>query len=413
MKKILHFSKLFVPAAVFSLAVILSGVVVLFTKGINLGIDFRPGLVTEIRIAPSAVDITYAGSAAVNVQISAQQIDFVVNGAGADNRTVSFPFAKYPDMGSLAAAMNEIEDVAAVLNVSAETPSAGVFANSQQSSVLSDFPYSLHIIDLSRDIITADDMRETLSGIGNVSVKILGADEENCFQIRVGDEEGDPEMSKKTLAQIADAVSEKYGAENFALIQTDFVGSQFSKSLVWQSALLVAVTLVLIWVYAWIRFNWDFAFGAVFAIIHDVLIMFSFIAWSQMEFTSTTIAAILTIVGYSINDTVVVLDRVRENVRMLRVKNITDINFTEILDISQSEVFGRTIITTVTTLLAVFSLFFFTSGSMKDFALALIVGMISGVYSTIYISGAFISFARRNWQPSGTVAAASGTIQSV
>ena len=103
----------------------------------------------------------------------------------------------------------------------------------------------------------------------------------------------------------------------------------------------------------------------------------------------------MTIIGYSINDTVVVLDRVRENIKLLKVKNIK-----ELLDISQSEMLSRTIITTVTTMLATVSLFVFTTGSMKNFALALIVGMLSGVYSTIYIAGAFIALARRNWKPS-------------
>ena len=165
--------------------------------------------------------------------------------------------------------------------------------------------------------------------------------------------------------------------------------------MVTSSAILVILTLALIWVYATIRFKWDFALGAILAIIHDALIMVTFIAWTQMEFDSLTVAAILTIIGYSINDTVVVLDRVRENIKLLKVKNIK-----ELLDISQSEMLSRTVITTVTTMLATVSLFVFTTGSMKNFALALIVGMLSGVYSTIYIAGAFIALARRNWKPS-------------
>ena len=106
-----------------------------------------------------------------------------------------------------------------------------------------------------------------------------------------------------------------------------------------------------------------------------------------MEFNSTTIAAILTIVGYSINDTVVVFDRIRENIRLN-----PKLSLVNVLDLAQTEVLSRTIITTVTTMLAAVSLYVFTSGSMKDFALALLVGMTSGVYSTIYIAGACITF---------------------
>ena len=123
--------------------------------------------------------------------------------------------------------------------------------------------------------------------------------------------------------------------------------------------------------------------------------MVAFIAWTGLEMNSTMIAAILTIIGYSINDTIVVLDRVRENMKTVKVTK-----FTELLDLSQTEILGRTVITTVTTLLAVFALYIFTSGSMKEFALALIVGMISGVYSTIMIASAFIALVRRHWKPS-------------
>ena len=156
--------------------------------------------------------------------------------------------------------------------------------------------------------------------------------------------------------------------------------------------------MALICVYATIRFKWDLALAAVLAIIHDALIMVAFVTFTQMEFSSITVAAILTIIGYSINDTVVVLDRIRENIKICNLKS-----FKDIWDLSQSEMISRTIITTVTTLLAVLSLYIFTTGSMKDFALVLAVGMISGVYSTIYIAGSFACLCRRNWKPSDEV----------
>jgi len=189
-----------------------------------------------------------------------------------------------------------------------------------------------------------------------------------------------------------------FGEENLAVISTDFVGSRFSKSLAQQAVWLVLATLVLIWVYAAFRFRWDFAVGAVLAIMHDALIMVAFVVWSRMQFNSTTIAAILTIIGYSINDTVVVFDRIRENMKFHPEMNITDI-----LNLSQTEMLGRSIITTVTTMLAVTSLFVFTTGDMKSFALALLVGMTSGVYSTIFIASAFISFIGRFRKDAGLI----------
>ena len=238
-------------------------------------------------------------------------------------------------------------------------------------------------------------MREIFSVIPDSQVKKIGKDFEDNFQIRVGDDGSDPAISEKIQNQISELLAENFGANNYVVVKTDFIAAQFSSSLVSSSAILVLLTLALIWVYATIRFKWDFALGAVLAIIHDALIMVTFIAWTQMEFDSLTVAAILTIIGYSINDTVVVLDRVRENLKLLKVKSMK-----ELLDISQTEMIRRTIITTVTTLLAAVSLFIFTTGSMKNFALALIVGMISGVYSTIYIAGAFIATVRKNWKPS-------------
>jgi preprotein translocase subunit SecF len=115
--------------------------------------------------------------------------------------------------------------------------------------------------------------------------------------------------------------------------------------------------------------------------------MVTFLVWTKMEFNITTIAAILTILGYSINDTVVVFDRMKETRRIY-----PDYAFVDILNRAITETLSRTVITTITTMLAVISLFIFTSGAMKDFALALIVGMLSGVYSTIFIASGFVYF---------------------
>jgi preprotein translocase subunit SecF len=163
------------------------------------------------------------------------------------------------------------------------------------------------------------------------------------------------------------------------------VGSRFSKNLTDQAGMLLGLTLLLILAYSSVRFKPQFAIGAVLAIIHDGLIMVAFVVWSRMEFNTTTIAAILTILGYSINDTIVIFDRIRETRRIY-----PDDPFVTVLNRSLTETLGRTVITTVTTMLAVIFLFVFTTGSMKDFALTLLVGMISGVYSTIFIASGFV-----------------------
>ena len=203
---------------------------------------------------------------------------------------------------------------------------------------------------------------------------------------------GSYEYAKQFYEEAYHFIVEKFGADNVATVKTDFVGSQMSSSLAVKSIVLAFVTLLLIWLYATIRFHWDFALGSIIALVHDCLIMFTFITWTQIEFSTTTLAAILTIFGYSINATVVILDRLRENTKTLDTKN-----FSDILNISISETMTRSIITTVTTLFAAIALLVFTKGSIKTFAEVLTVGLVSGCYSSIFISSGFIEFVRRNW----------------
>lgn len=400
MKKIIHFSKAFVFCTILSLLIIASGVYRVCTKGINFGIDFKPGLIEEVKIAPAEIALSYSGAANISVQLSAQELSLVVSGVGAQNETFEFPYYQYPTVGELAKGIEEkASDVKVTLLSDGKKSSEGCLLNSELTSVLSATPVYIHLVDDSVVTISTDEMRALLSDIPDAQVKLIGNDKDDSFQIRVGDDGSDSQMSKNIQELISQKLSDKFGANNYVVVKADYIGAKFSNNLVFSSAILVILTLALIWVYATIRFKWDFALGAVLAIIHDALIMVTFISWTQMEFDSLTIAAILTIIGYSINDTVVVLDRVRENIKLIKVDK-----FKDYLDISQSEMIKRTIITTITTMLAAFSLFFFTTGSMKNFALALIVGMISGVYSTIYITGSIISLVRRNWKPSDAIA---------
>jgi preprotein translocase subunit SecF len=221
--------------------------------------------------------------------------------------------------------------------------------------------------------------------------------------IRLEDSEiGD--TGRAPAERIISTLESNFGEGEVALIRSDYVGSRFSKNLTDQAGILLALTLVLILIYSSIRFKPQYAIGAVLAIIHDGLIMVAFVVWSRIEFNTTTIAAILTILGYSINDTIVIFDRIRETRRIS-----PDDVFVDILDRSLTETLSRTIITTLTTMLAVVSLFIFTTGSMKDFALTLLVGMVSGVYSTIFIASGFVNFweVRKNRQAKNRLAAPS------
>ena len=134
-------------------------------------------------------------------------------------------------------------------------------------------------------------------------------------------------------------------------------------------------------IYIWIRFEWQFSIGAIAAVFHDVIITLGFFSFLSLEINLSIVAAVLTIVGYSMNDTVVIFDRVREN-----LKKLSDIKIYEITNISINETLSRTIITSVTTLLALMSIFIFGGAILKGFSFAMILGVIVGTYSSIYIA---------------------------
>lgn len=398
MKKVIRFSKYVIPAVVVSSVLILSGLFPILTKGINFGIDFKPGLVSEVQIVPAAMELSYNGAAAVSVEVNSADVSLVISGVGAENETRVYPFDQYKTVGELVAAMSEVAGLTAVA-VDPQALTTGLFVNSASSPVLSSTVYRLFSGEKGQ-LADVEAVRDALSSLEDVSVKIAGEGASEVFQIRIGaaDNANIAQGSAGMQENLNFALSQAFGEENIAIIKTDFIGAQYSQSLIMQSVILVVAALFLIWIYATIRFKWDFALASVIAIIHDALIIIAFIAWTQMEFSTTTLAAILTILGYGINDTVVVLDRVRENVKKINTKK-----FMDIIDISQTECFGRTMITTVTTMLAVTALVIFTSGSIHDFAIALMIGMVSSAYSTIMITSAFLSITRKNWKPSDEV----------
>jgi len=387
MKKTIKFSKLFGVMVVLSTALIISGIVGLFTKGINFGIDFQAGFIEKVRFAPSAFILAYNGEKNIQVAQNSQGIDVTVISVDTENKVISFKYTDYPTVGQfIEAIQQQVDGIKATVLAKADTPLQSVFITSETSRITAE-PFRAHYIPEQIQTIDTDEVRHALASIPSVSVQQVGEARDRSFQIRLPDNGTYTNANAELRALINTALVNAYEADNFAVLSTDFVGSRFSASLARQAVLLVIGALFLIFIYALVRFQWTFALGAVLALVHDVLIMITFIVWTQMEFNSTTIAAILTIVGYSINDTVVVFDRIRENIRLNPKLALVDV-----LDLAQTEVLSRTIITTVTTMLAAISLYAFTSGSMKDFALALLVGMTSGVYSTIYIAGACITF---------------------
>lgn len=391
MQKTIKFSRLFVPCAILSLVLIIFGVAGLFTKGINFGIDFKAGFIEKVKIAPTAFTLTYDGAKTVVYSQSNDGIDIVSTSVDGDSEALTFPFEQYKTIRSFAEALKDFEGLGLQLSAPEETLLSSVFIGSQTLPRLSNTPFRVYYLPEGSKEISTDEVRNALASVASAAVQQVGNPADRTFQIRLPDDGQYEDANAELRKIISEALNNTYGEDNIAVLSTDFVGSRFSGSLAKQSAWLVLGALILIFVYAMFRFRWDFALGAIFALIHDSLIMLAFIVWVRMEFNSTTIAAILTIIGYSINDTVVIFDRIRENIGLNPKENCVDI-----LDFSLTEVLGRTVITTLTTMLAVVALYVFTDGSMKDFALALLVGMVSGIYSSIYIATFCIALFGKN-----------------
>ncbi len=167
------------------------------------------------------------------------------------------------------------------------------------------------------------------------------------------------------------------------------VGPKVSSELLKSSLVAISLSLAAMLIYVWIRFEWQFSLGAILALFHDVILTLGIFSLFSIEVNLSIVAAVLTIVGYSMNDTVVIYDRVREN-----LKKLPDVKIFELTNISINETLSRTIITSATTLLALFSIFIFGGEILKGFSLAMILGVIFGTYSSIYIANPILVYLR-------------------
>ncbi len=218
-------------------------------------------------------------------------------------------------------------------------------------------------------------MRERLSGlgVGEVALQTFGAP--NDVLIRVQRQEGDEKAQAAAIETIKQALGEGYEYR-----RTEFVGPKVGEQLREDAVWAVSLSILAIAAYIWLRFEWPFAVGALVATFHDVVATFGFFSILGLNFDLTIVAAILTIAGYSINDTVVIYDRVRENMRKYKALSIFDL-----LNLSVNETLPRTLLTGGTTLLAVTALYFLGGEVLEGFALAMIFGVLIGTYSSIYV----------------------------
>jgi len=226
---------------------------------------------------------------------------------------------------------------------------------------------SLNITDLRKSFKNLD--------LGDVSVKKFGKDNDYVvkFEKKQSIEENFIENIKIELRKDIGNV--------FEFRRVESVGPKVSAELLKSGVIAIALSLGAMLIYIWIRFEWQFSLGAIAALFHDIIITLGFFSMFSLEINLSIVAAVLTIVGYSMNDTVVIFDRVREN-----LKKFSDIKIYDITNISINETLSRTIITSMTTLLALLSIFIFGGAILKGFSFAMILGVIVGTYSSIYIA---------------------------
>lgn len=193
-----------------------------------------------------------------------------------------------------------------------------------------------------------------------------------------------PEPGKES-AQLSESAMQALRAQNPAveMRRVEFVGPQIGEELAEQGGLAMIYALIGIFIYIIVRFQWRFAPGAVIATVHDVVIILGLFSFFQLEFDLTVLAAVLAVIGYSLNDTIVVYDRIRENFRRIRKASSY-----EVINIAINQTMSRTIMTGLTTLLVVVALYYFGGGTIHNFSLALIIGILVGTYSSIYVASA-------------------------
>ena len=244
------------------------------------------------------------------------------------------------------------------------------------------------LIELRSNNIEASSIREILKNmdLGDVNVKKFG--KEGDYLIKV-EQKGN---NNKLIPEIKKNLSENLNSEiNFRRVEN--VGPKVSSELLQSGIIAISLSLAAMLFYIWIRFEWQFSIGSIIALFHDVIITLGIFSFLSLEINLSIIAAALTIVGYSMNDTVVIYDRIRENLNKYHKLDINDI-----ANLSINETLARTIITSVTTLLALLSIFILGGEILRGFSFAMILGVLIGTYSSIFVASPMLKFFKVNYK---------------
>ena len=239
------------------------------------------------------------------------------------------------------------------------------------------------------------DLRATLldADLGSFALQSFGDESTHEYLVTLSQDDSENGATDENSARkVESALHIKYPSAEVRRVES--VGPQVGEELKLSALYAVLLSIGAILLYVWLRFQWRFSVGAVVALLHDVLIVVAAFVLTQKEITLPVVAAILTVAGYSINDTIVIFDRIRENMRRYQRKDLL-----ELINESISQTISRTLLTSGTTLFVVLSIFIFGGGIIHDFAFALLVGIVVGTYSSIYIATPVVYFLRQLFPP--------------
>ncbi len=224
-------------------------------------------------------------------------------------------------------------------------------------------------------------LRDRLNGLGFGDIQIQEFGSETDLLLRMPEQEGGPDAQQAAINTVRENINEKFGEDAVEYRRTEFVGPQVGEELKKKGLYAILFSLAGILAYIWFRFEWQFGVAAIIALAHDAIFTIGLFSVMQWQFDLSTVAAVLMIAGYSINDTVVVFDRVRENLRKYKKKALS-----EVFNLSINQMLARSIMTSLTTLLALVALWTFGGEVIRGFINALIVGILIGTYSSVFVA---------------------------
>ncbi len=356
---------------VLSTVLIIASAFLFFSAGLNFGIDFRGGTLIQVSTKPQAV---VEMRAAITGPAGNLDTDKVRTNAERVREIAARP--GWPE--SLGPVRDLVGD--------GETPPDGAAI----LAALGEAQWPVADIGAIRSIVGG-------LNLGDVQVQEFGTAEDVLIRVELvqvdGDARAQEQAQNDVVNRVQGALADQYPTA-LSYPRVEVVGPKVSDELTRAGTIAVVVAVAMMLLYIWFRFEWQFSVGAVLALVHDVVLTIGIFAALQLEFTLSIIAALLTIVGYSMNDTVVVYDRVRENLRKYKKMDLADL-----LDRSINDTLSRTTMTSVTTLLALLSLYFFGGEVIRGFTFAMIWGVIVGTYSSIFVAAPLllITGVKRDW----------------